>query len=140
LVEKGKKKLEDIISIDILDTLNKFEELELEDVELEVGELELWIQPGAGKVTVSPRVGVEEKPTRMLEAEFKPPFMTYPGKILEVKLGATKKEGGSRSKSFLIGGETTLPFYNFESKMTHKPVISFDVFDTKIQMRNVLRL
>ncbi|MCW4033476.1 MAG: CO dehydrogenase/acetyl-CoA synthase subunit delta [Candidatus Bathyarchaeota archaeon] len=134
MVEKEKKKSEDSINIDILDTLNKFEELELEDVELEVGELELWIQPGAGKVTVAPRVEPEEKPTRMLEVEFKPPIMTYPGKILEVKLGATKKEGGSRSKSLVIGGETTLPFYNFESKMIHKPVISLDVFDTKIPL------
>ena len=134
MVEKEKRKSEDGIIIDLLNTLNKFEELELEDVELEVGELELWIQPGAGKVTVIPRIEPEEKPTRMLEAEFKPPIMTYQGKILEVKLGATKKEGGSRSKSLVIGGETTLPFYNFESKMIHKPVISFDVFDTKISL------
>ena len=128
-----KEKREDGVAIDLLDILSKFQELELEDVELEVGELELWIQPGSKTVSVT-KLEPEKKPTRILEEGFKPPIMTYPGKILEVKLGATKSDGGSRGKSFTIGGETTLPFYSFESEMSHHPVISFDVFDTKIPL------
>jgi len=46
-----------------------------------------------------------------------------------VKLGATKKEGGSRGSSITIGGETAPPYYLFESSVIHPPVVSFDVFD-----------
>jgi acetyl-CoA decarbonylase/synthase complex subunit delta len=132
--EKKKEKSKDSISIDLIDTLSKFQELELEDVELDLGELELWIQPGAGKVAVASKIESKGKPTRILDAKFENPIMAYTGKILKVKLGATKSEGGSRSKSLTIGGETTLPFYSFESEMPHHPVISFDVFDTKIPL------
>ena len=117
----------------IINALSKFQELELEDVELEIGEIELWIQPGIGAVTAKPHKS-REKPTELLEAKFDVPIMDYPGKILEVTLGATKSEGGSRSRSLTIGGEKTLPFYRFESEMPHPPIISFDVFDTKIPL------
>ncbi len=121
-----------------LDTLSKFQELELEDVELEIGELELWIQPGTGAIALQPPKP-KSKPSEIIETEFTPPIMDYPGQILEVKLGATKSEGGTRSKSHTLGGEKTLPYYRFEFDMPHPPVISFDVFDTKIPLAKPVR-
>jgi len=58
----------------IIDALSKFQELELEDVELEIGEIELWIQPGIGAVTAKPHKS-REKPTEILEAKFDVPVM-----------------------------------------------------------------
>ncbi len=121
-----------------LDTLSKFQELELEDVELEIGELELWIQPNTGAVTIQ-SAEQKSKPSQIIETKFDPPIMEYPGQVLEVILGATKGEGGSRSKTFTIGGERTLPYYSFESNMPNPPVISFDVFDTKIPLAKPVR-
>ncbi len=137
--KRDEEQLKISMNNNLIDTLRKFQELELEDVELEIGELELWIQPGTGAVAVKPPKP-EVKPTEILKAEFKPPIMNYPGQILEVKLGATKGEGGSRAKSIIIGGEKSLPFYRFESEMPHPPVISFDVFDTKIPLAKPVRM
>ncbi|NIM44096.1 MAG: CO dehydrogenase/acetyl-CoA synthase subunit delta [Nitrososphaeria archaeon] len=125
----------------LLDLLSKFEELELEDVDLEIGDLEIWLQPPTGavatpKIVAPPAV----KPLELLKAKFSPPVQEYPGQILEVKLGATKTEGGSRGKSIVIGGEKSPAFYLFESSMLHPPVLSFDVFDTKIPLAKAVKM
>jgi len=134
---------EGVIKIDskIIELLGKLEEIELEDVDLEIGDLEIWIQPGVAppRVEVAPKK-VEEKPKKLIEVEFQAPIMEYPGEIVEVKLGATKGEGGTRAKSLVIGGEKAPAFYNFESKMPHPPVISFDVFDMKIPLAKAVKM
>jgi acetyl-CoA decarbonylase/synthase complex subunit delta len=56
-------------------------------------------------------------------------MLDYPGSVVEVRLGATKAEGGTRGRSIVIGGETAPAFYNFQQTLPHKPVIAFDVFD-----------
>lgn len=124
----------------LLDFLTDFEKIELEDVEIELGDLELWFQPGA--VPAPPRVvapAAKLKPTTILEADFIPPVEKYPGQIGEVKLGATKGEGGSRGKSILIGGATSPAFYTFESPRPHPPIISLDVFDTEVPLPKAIR-
>ena len=50
--------------------------------------------------------------------------------ISEVKIGATKEEGGTRAKTVTVGGETTLPFLTFEGEIPNKPVIAGYVADT----------
>jgi acetyl-CoA decarbonylase/synthase complex subunit delta len=37
------------------------------------------------------------------------------GKVLNVVLGATKEQGGTRSHTITVGGQTCLPFLHFES-------------------------
>ncbi|MGQ9459945.1 MAG: CO dehydrogenase/acetyl-CoA synthase subunit delta [Candidatus Bathyarchaeaceae archaeon] len=125
---------------DLLNLLKNFEEIELEDVEIELGDLELWFQPGA--VAAAPRVLAppKVKPTTIIEAPFTPPIDTYPGQIAEVKLGATKGEGGTRGKSIIIGGEKSPAFYTFENPMPHPPVISFDVFDMKVPLAKAVKM
>lgn len=125
----------------LLELLSKYSDIELEDVDIEVGDLEIWIQPGLGTVVPSKVVPtVKEKPTSLLEAKFSPPVMEYPGRIVEVKLGATKGEGGSRRKSLVIGGEQSPAFYLFEKPTPNSPVVSFDVFDMKIPLAKAVKM
>ena len=41
------------------------------------------------------------------------PIEKWTGKVREGKLGATAAEGGTRSHTVPVGGETTLPFLHF---------------------------
>lgn len=51
------------------------------------------------------------------------------GKILEVTLGATAAEGGTRGNTIKVGGETGLPFLHFEGNQPNKPVIAVEIVD-----------
>jgi len=121
-------------------------EVELEDVELTVGELIL--QPSvlasaklkaALQPTQSALAPPKVKPTKILEALFTPLVQEYPGQIREVTLGATKSEGGSRGKTIAIGGATTPAFYLFEKTPPHLPVIAVDTFDMKVTLPKAIR-
>jgi acetyl-CoA decarbonylase/synthase complex subunit delta len=122
-------------------------DIELEDVELTIGELVLdpsvltsaalkAVTPPKMKAVAPPTV----KPTTILEAPFTPFVQEYPGKIREVTLGATKSEGGSRGKPVVIGGATTPAFYLFEKTPPNPPVISVDVFDMKVTLPKAIRM
>ncbi|MBN2442879.1 MAG: acetyl-CoA decarbonylase/synthase complex subunit delta [Spirochaetales bacterium] len=50
-------------------------------------------------------------------------------KINEVTIGATKEQGGTREKTVTVGGQTTLPFLDFEGSIPNKPVIAGYVSD-----------
>ena len=115
---------------ELLRLLAKYEAIELEDVELHAGKLTLELLPFVPAVAPpKPPVAVPAKPTELLEATFEEPVMTYPGKVVEVRIGATRSEGGSRGRTYVIGGETNPPFYIFEHPPPHKPIISMDVFE-----------
>ncbi len=60
---------------------------------------------------------------------FKIPKETNAGKIVEVTIGATTEQGGTRSQTTTIGGHTALPFHFFEGEHPHRPVIAMEVFD-----------
>ncbi len=144
--EKEKKERERDIALkfdpELLDLLSKFEEVELEDVDMELGDLEIWIQPGA---VAAPKVSAavvppKAKPTEIIQVEFVPPVETYPGRIAEVKLGATKGEGGTRGKPVIIGGERSPAYYLFENPTPHPPVITLDVFDTHIPLAKAVKM
>lgn len=142
--EKEEESLGLKLSPRLMELLAKLQEVELEDFEMDVGDLEIWLQPGA---VAAPRAipakvapPVRAKPTKLLEAEFAPPVQTYPGKVVEVKLGATRSEGGTRGKSVIVGGETTPAFYTFERPTPHPPVISLDVFDMKVPLAKAVKM
>jgi len=129
----------------LLDILARFQEVELEDVEMEIGDLELWLQPGFGTRASMPRTtqiipALRAKPTSILQADFTPPTETYPGHVVEVTLGATRKEGGTREKSITIGGEKAPAFYLFETSTPNPPIISLDVFDTPIPLAKPVKM
>ncbi|MGD8505232.1 MAG: CO dehydrogenase/acetyl-CoA synthase subunit delta [Candidatus Bathyarchaeota archaeon] len=143
-VEKDKAKRDTALKFnpELFDLLSKFEEVELEDVDMELGDLEIWIQPGtvaAPKVSAA-IVPPKAKPKEVVQVDFAPPVETYPDRIAEVKLGATKSEGGTRGKSVIIGGEKSPAYYLFESPTPHPPVITLDVFDTKVPLAKAVKM
>jgi acetyl-CoA decarbonylase/synthase complex subunit delta len=59
------------------------------------------------------------------------PKKKWAGQVREIVLGATQEEGGTRSKTITIGGETTLPFLDFEAPMPNPPRIAVEIKDHK---------
>jgi len=51
------------------------------------------------------------------------------GKVLEVVLGATKENGGTRTNTVTVGGQTCLPFLHFEGETPHRPIVAMEVMD-----------
>ncbi len=50
--------------------------------------------------------------------------------IWTVQLGATREQGGTRGKTYTIGGETAMPFHLWEGEMPNRPLLAMEVFDT----------
>lgn len=59
------------------------------------------------------------------------PKEKWTGTVREVTLGATAAEGGTRSHTVTVGGETSLPFLWFEGEMPHRPVVGVEIKDQK---------
>jgi acetyl-CoA decarbonylase/synthase complex subunit delta len=57
------------------------------------------------------------------------PKEKWSGKVREITLGATEAEGGTRSRTVTVGGESTLPFLKFEGDIPHAPIIAIEVQD-----------
>jgi acetyl-CoA synthase len=55
----------------------------------------------------------------------------WTGKVLEITLGATPEQGGTRSRTLTIGGETTLPFMFNEGSIPHRPAVAIEIMDRK---------
>jgi len=55
----------------------------------------------------------------------------YSSKINTVTLGATKEEGGTRTSTVTVGGDSTMPFLHFEGDMPLKAVVAMEVQDIK---------
>ena len=132
----------------LLELLNKLGEIELEDVEIEVGDLEIWVQPVRGVAAPPAKAAVPKvvappkpaKPTAILEVPFTPLVEEYPERIREVRLGATKSQGGSRGRTITVGGEDSLAYYLFERVPPHPPVIATDVFDMPISLPKAVKM
>ena len=114
--------------------IEKFGELEIENVEIRAEELTLILQPIISTVVQAPKLvpKVEKAIETLIKAEFLPPIETYRGEVAEVRIGATRSDGGSRKKVIKIGGEKTMPFYSFEVLSQNKPAFAMDVFDIPI--------
>ncbi len=132
------------LNLNLLEMLAKLQEVELEDFEMSVGDFEIWLQPGAVSAAAMPSLKLapptRAKPKKLLEAKFVPPIETYPSKVTEVKLGATKSEGGTRGKTLTIGGETAPAFYSFERPMPHPPIVAVDIFDMKVPLPKAVKM
>lgn len=55
----------------------------------------------------------------------------WSGVVNVVTIGATKQEGGSRSKVIKVGGEATLPFLFDEGQIPYPPVIAWEIWDVE---------
>ena len=49
--------------------------------------------------------------------------------ICTVKLGALRSEGGTRGRTYRIGGATAMPFHLWEGEMPNRPLVAMEVFD-----------
>ena len=49
--------------------------------------------------------------------------------VYTVKLGATKAEGGTRGRTYTIGGASCMPFHLWEGEMPNRPLVAMEVFD-----------
>ncbi len=52
---------------------------------------------------------------------------SYSGSIHEVTIGATSEEGGSRTRTVTIGGETGLPMLGFEAEYPNPPAFALEI-------------
>lgn len=55
----------------------------------------------------------------------------WTGRVREITLGATRDQGGTRTSTVTVGGETAMPFMNFEGVTPHPPVIALEIADAK---------
>jgi acetyl-CoA decarbonylase/synthase, CODH/ACS complex subunit delta len=51
------------------------------------------------------------------------------GKVREVTIGATAAEGGTRTSTITVGGESSLPFLHFEGGIAHRPAVGVEIHD-----------
>ncbi len=138
--EKNRKEMDDIVKR-LVENLAKFGEIELEDVTIEAQRLRIRL-PEALLPAVRGRIAppTPAMPEEIRRTEFTYPKMEWTGRVTEVRIGATKEEGGTRSNSVIIGGEAAPPFYGFVAPMPHPPVIAFDVFDMKTSLPRAVRM
>jgi len=55
----------------------------------------------------------------------------WPGSIKTVTIGATAAEGGTRTSTVTVGGQTTMPYLQFEAPTPNKPVIAIEIKSRK---------
>ncbi len=130
---------------DILSMLADVDRIELEKFSMEVGDLELWLPTGSALTralaagTTPIPAQAPPKPLALFKEGYVPPVEKFPGRIHEVRLGAMKKDGGSRCSSFIIGGSDAPPFVYADKPPLHLPVFAMDVFDTDMPMPMVVK-
>ena len=59
------------------------------------------------------------------------PKEKWTGSVCEVTLGATADEGGTRSRTLTVGGETAMPFLHFEGVTPNPPALVLEIRDRK---------
>lgn len=59
------------------------------------------------------------------------PKDTWPGSVRVVTIGATQAEGGTRTNSVTVGGQTALSFLHFEAQMPNRPVVGVEIRDRR---------
>ncbi|MHA1905174.1 MAG: hypothetical protein ACW968_01520, partial [Candidatus Thorarchaeota archaeon] len=105
--------------------LGDFGELELENVTIEVDELRIALRPVLQQVAQfaaqAQSQAVLGTPQSLISSKYKVPRAEYSAAIHEITIGATKKEGGSRSNSFTIGGHTAPAWNLFQAPPKNPP-------------------
>ncbi len=59
------------------------------------------------------------------------PKEKWTGSVCEVTFGATADEGGTRSRTLTVGGETAMPFLHFEGVTPNPPALALEIRDRK---------
>jgi acetyl-CoA decarbonylase/synthase complex subunit delta len=126
----------------LLEKISQNKEVEFQDLEFNFEKLSLNLSPSILKFfNYKPDIH-EDKIDQSIHFlnKVEIPENQYEGNIVEVKLGATKAEGGTRDETIVIGGEKAPAFYNFMDKTPHKPVIALDCFDwSEVPLSRVMK-
>ena len=122
------------------DLFGDFAELVLENVTIELDELKLGLRPMVQQMAKTAARPALEMPKSLIPASFKPPLGKYTQAIQEITLGATKGQGGSRSKTVTIGGHTAPAWDLFQAPPKHPPIIAADVFDMPISLAKMVKI
>ncbi|HRY74676.1 MAG TPA: CO dehydrogenase/acetyl-CoA synthase subunit delta [Methanoregulaceae archaeon] len=125
----------------LLSLLDGVETIELDHFTLEVKDLELFIPTGNGQFHPldQKKRELRKRPSALIPEIFSPYHEPCPGRISEVVLGATRKEGGSRAGSLTIGGSDAPPFTFSGKPLRHPPVLALDVFDMEVPLPRALK-
>ncbi len=59
------------------------------------------------------------------------PVEKWPGSVRTITIGATSAEGGSRSKTVVVGGQKSMPFMKFEAPIPQPPQVAVEIRDTR---------
>lgn len=134
--EKGVSTGRGIGVAELLALLDKAKVLELKDVEIVAEELTFELLPvvlqAVAPAVPPPEAAPPEKALELERLSFEPFTQKWAAEIAEVQIGATSKEGGTRSRVIKIGGEKSPPFYRFEGETPWRPVVALDVFGVDI--------
>jgi acetyl-CoA decarbonylase/synthase complex subunit delta len=91
--------------------------------------------PTAPAVVEAPALAQIERPTvpPWTEEQENIDFVkeTWAGTVREVTLGATADDGGTRTTTITVGGQTAMPFLDFEGSLPHRPVLAVEIQDRK---------
>ncbi len=124
----------------ILELLKGVQQVELENFSMEIGDLELFIPTSTVPSVHHPAAHAQKiKPAVLIPEQFTRTPVSFPAKIREITLGATRAEGGSRSHTVTIGGATSPAFSDFSVPPVHPPAIALDVFDMEVQLPKALK-
>lgn len=55
----------------------------------------------------------------------------WPGSIKAITIGATAAEGGTRTRTVTVGGQTTMPYLQYEAPTPNKPIIAIEIKSRK---------
>lgn len=137
--------------------------IELYNVEISAEELEIRLTPQQLPVPVvvtPPQAATEAKPevkaayevakavevvakrvVELARIAFEEPRPHFTGRVLEVRLGASRGDGGSRDSVIVVGGHTMPAYYYLSGyKPPHPPAFGGDVFDMKIGLPRAVKL
>jgi acetyl-CoA decarbonylase/synthase complex subunit delta len=118
---------------DLAKILGQYDVVELEDVTIK-GDVELELGSSTGLALPPALIQALQSLTGAREM-----LGALEEKKIEELLPATSADGGTRERTVTIGGEKSLPFYNFDAKIPHPPVISVDCFDMPIPLARAVR-
>ncbi|MFW9975035.1 MAG: CO dehydrogenase/acetyl-CoA synthase subunit delta [Candidatus Thorarchaeota archaeon] len=122
------------------DMFGDFAELILENVTIELDELKLALRPIVQQVAKAAVRPALEMPKSLIPASFTAPLGKYTKTIQEITLGATKGQGGTRSKTVTIGGHTAPAWDLFQAPPKHPPIVAADVFDMPISLAKAVKM
>jgi acetyl-CoA decarbonylase/synthase, CODH/ACS complex subunit delta len=101
-------------------------EMKVAPVAVPSPEVALTPEPESPKITLKPDEEwlPEETSLEVLKE-------SWSGSVREVTIGATSANGGTRTSVVTVGGETAMPFMDFEGSMPHKPVVAIEIKDRR---------